>query len=353
MKYIISQADLADLKAKIQIWLSAKRHNPYYYKTKKRITAYLNLCTYFYIEETTLTKLIKKYFKNATKSFYRWAQKIMTAYYSDNLDLLLFKTTKPQNLNYQYNLNSRKKVCDLYFDYKNLQAGGIWSLFNNLTIGFHDVKNSEVPKNIKTFYRWIKSDPRWKELKQQIKQTKRHFKRYEVSEIGLLQMDAKTITTSNFPVDKKYYIYDCTIAQTYVSLGTNNAINAVQRAIYDFKKFGIEIKRIRTDNAPEFTTNNWSNKKSYKVKERPFTTFLSRNGIVHKTTPIRSPQSNGKIERFHQYYTKLFYSKDTKLNQNELQHYLNKYYYFYNFERRHSSLNTKTPFQTLQKFLTK
>ncbi|WP_339024658.1 hypothetical protein [Spiroplasma endosymbiont of Agriotes lineatus] len=103
MKYIISQADLADLKAKAQSWLrSANCRNPYYYKTKKHITitAYLNLCTYFYIEEITLTKLIKKYFKNATKTFYRWAEKIMTAYYSDNLDLLLFKTKKPQNLNY-------------------------------------------------------------------------------------------------------------------------------------------------------------------------------------------------------------------------------------------------------------
>ncbi|WP_425289539.1 integrase core domain-containing protein [Spiroplasma endosymbiont of Dromius quadrimaculatus] len=59
------------------------------------------------------------------------------------------------------------------------------------------------------------------------------------------------------------------------------------------------------------------------------------------------------MERFHQHYNKLFYSKDKKLNQNELQHYLNKYYYFYNFERCHSALNTKTPFQTLQKFLRK
>ncbi|WP_215825684.1 hypothetical protein [Spiroplasma endosymbiont of 'Nebria riversi'] len=245
MKYIISQADLADLKAKVQSWLIANCRNPYYYKNKKRITAYLNLCTYFYIEETTLTKLIKKYFKGATKTFYRWAQKIMTAYYSDNLNLLLFKTTKPQNLNYQYSLNSRKKVCDLYFDYKNLQAGGMWSLFNNLKIGFHDVENSKIPKNIKTFYRWIKSDPRWKELKQQIKQTKCHFKRYEVSEIGLLQMDAKIITTSNFPVDKKYYIYDFIDEMTrivfgyvYDSLGTNNAINALQRAMKDFSALG-------------------------------------------------------------------------------------------------------------------
>ncbi|WP_422398185.1 integrase core domain-containing protein [Spiroplasma endosymbiont of Agriotes lineatus] len=112
---------------------------------------------------------------------------------------------------------------------------------------------------------------------------------------------------------------------------------------------GITIKRLCTDNAPEFTTTNWSNKKAYKVKERYFTTFFSKNGIVHETTPIRSPQSNGKIERFHQHYTKLFYSKDKKLNQNELQHYLNKYYYFYNFERPHSysSLNNKVPFQKL------
>ncbi len=115
-------------------------------------------------------------------------------------------------------------------------------------------------------------------------------------------------------------------------------------------RLGITIKRLRTDNAPEFTTTNWSNKKTYKVKERPFTTFLSKNGIVHETTPIRSPQSNGKIERFHQHYTKLFYAKDKKLNQNELQHFLNQYYYYYNFERRHLSLNTKTPFQALKHF---
>ncbi|WP_215826252.1 DDE-type integrase/transposase/recombinase [Spiroplasma endosymbiont of 'Nebria riversi'] len=178
----------------------------------------------------------------------------------------------------------------------------MWSLFNNLKIVFRDVKNSEVHKNIKTFYRWIKTDSRWKELKQQIKQTKRHFKRYEVSGIGLLQMGAKIITTSNFPVDKKYYIYDFIDEMTrivfgyvYDSLGTNNPINAAQRAIKDFSELGIIIKRLRTDNAPEFTTTNWSNKKAYKVKERPFTTFLSKSGIVHETTPIRSPQSNGRL----------------------------------------------------------
>ncbi|WP_339024472.1 DDE-type integrase/transposase/recombinase [Spiroplasma endosymbiont of Agriotes lineatus] len=141
------------------------------------------------------------------------------------------------------------------------------------------------------------------------------------SDIGLLQMDAKIITTSSFPVDKKYYIYDfideitrIVFGYVYDSLGTNNTINAAQRAMKDFGELGTTIKRLRTDNAPEFTTTNWSNKKSYKVKERSFTTFLSKNGIVHETTPIRSPQSNGKIEQFHRHYTKLFYFKYKKLN---------------------------------------
>ncbi len=59
-------------------------------------------------------------------------------------------------------------------------------------------------------------------------------------------MDAKIITTSNFPVDKKYYIYDfideitCIVfGYVYDSLGTNNAINVLQRAIKDFSEFGI------------------------------------------------------------------------------------------------------------------
>ncbi|WP_342263872.1 hypothetical protein [Spiroplasma endosymbiont of Clivina fossor] len=87
-----------------------------------------------------------------------------------------------------------------------------------------------------------------------------------------------------------YYIYDfideitrIVFGYVYDSLGTNNAINAVQRAMKDFSELGITIKRLRTDNAPEFTTTNWSNKKAYKVKERPFTApFFQGMGLSMK-----------------------------------------------------------------------
>lgn len=357
MKNIILQKHLADLKAKIHFWLKTNYNKKYYSRIKKRIFSYLNLCNQFYIEQITLNKLIKIHFKGAKNTFYNWSNKILKAYLNNDFNILLYKYQKPNKLNYQYNLKIQQKICDLYYSYQNIQAGGIWSLFNNLKMGFHNGKNIEVPKNIKTFYRWIKSDPRWYEIKEQIKKTKRHFKKYEVSEIGLLQMDAKIITTTNFPVDKKYYIYDFIDEKTrivfgyvYDNLGVENSINAVKRAIFDFNKLGIKIKRIRTDNGTEFITS--AKHKNMKIKERPFTTFLFKNKIMHETTPIRSPQSNGKIERFHQHYNKLFYFKYKKFNQIQLQNYLNEYYYFYNFERCHLSLKNKTHFQALKKTIT-
>ncbi|WP_416375544.1 hypothetical protein [Spiroplasma citri] len=53
------------------------------------------------------------------------------------------------------------------------------------------------------------------------------------------------------------------------------------------------------------------------------------------------------MERFNQNYTKLFVFEEKILNVVSLQNKLNNYYYFYNFERVHKSLN----FQTLFNFL--
>ncbi|WP_342263931.1 integrase core domain-containing protein [Spiroplasma endosymbiont of Clivina fossor] len=367
MKYIVPKNDLADLKAKLQSWMTTIYHEKYYHKVKKWVSKYLNLCTNLYMNNTdniSVNKLIKKYFHGSKMTFYIWAKKIINGYCQDNFYELQFKSTTPKNIKYQFSLETRKQICDYYFDYKFVGAGGVLSLYHNIhQKNVHDIDTNNVPKSINTFYRWIKQDKRYGEIKTQMKKAKRHFKRYEVSEIGLLQMDAKVFTDKNFPIAKhRLYVYDfideitrIAFGYVYDSLGTNNAINAMQRAMKDFGELGITIKRIRTDNAPEFTTTNWSNKKAYKVKERPFTTFLSKNGIIHETTPIRSPQSNGKIERFHRNYNSLFWFKkcgfEIKFDVKQLQIHLNEWYAFYNFKRKHKSLNYKTPFETLNKFI--
>ncbi len=57
-------------------------------------------------------------------------------------------------------------------------------------------------------------------------------------------MDSKYFMSSKFPVDKKYYVYDFIYeiirgvpGYIYDKLCTENDIDAVKRAISDFKKY--------------------------------------------------------------------------------------------------------------------
>ncbi|AAA85012.1 putative transposase [Spiroplasma phage C74] len=355
MKYIINNFNLFDLQAKLKNFLSKNYKNKYYKRIKQKIFSYINLCNDYYNGNFLLKDLIKKYFKNKFSTFYYWANKILIAYKSNDFAELLLKSTIPNNINYQYSNDVRQNICDLYFKYCNKHAGGVLSLFYNLKKGIHgeELKN-KAPKNLKTFFRWLKKDERWLKIKNKIKEIKKQHSRYEVKEIGLLQMDAKYFVPSKFSVDKKYYVYDFIDEKTRLALGyvydklsTDNAIDAVKKAISDFKNiFGIIITRIRTDNGSEFI-NNYRNNQKISVKKTNFTQFLTDKNILHQTTPVRSPQSNGKIERFHQNYTKLFVFEEKILNAVSLQNKLNDYYYFYNFERVHKSLNFQTPFNFL------
>ncbi len=165
---------------------------------------------------------------------------------------------------------------------------------------------------------------------------------------------SKYFMPSKFPVDKKYYVCDFiderirgVLGYIYDKLCTENAIDAVKRAVSGFKIFfGIKITRIRTDNSSEFINSHRNNQKST-VKETNFTQFLTDKNILHQTTPVRYLWSNGKIERFHQNYNKLFVFDEKILDEIDLQNKLNDYYYFYNFERVHKSLNFQTPVEFL------
>ena len=62
----------------------------------------------------------------------------------------------------------------------------------------------------------------------------------------------------------------------------------VQRALGFFAEHGISAKRLMTDNAFAYTKN------------RSFRELLAARGIRHLTTRPYRPQTNGKVERFHQ-----------------------------------------------------
>ncbi len=144
-------------------------------------------------------------------------------------------------------------------------------------------------------------------------------------------MDAKYFIPSKFTVDKKYYIYyfideriKAVFCYIYDKLSTENAIDDVKRIISDFKKiFVIKITPIRTDSDSEFINSHCNNQKS-SVEENTFTQLLTYKDIVHQTTPVSFPQSNGKIERFNQNYTKLFVFEEKILYAFILQNKINE-----------------------------
>jgi transposase InsO family protein len=62
----------------------------------------------------------------------------------------------------------------------------------------------------------------------------------------------------------------------------------VVRALAFFERFGIEPKRLQTDNAWIYTKN------------AALAALLSQRGIRHRTIPPRTPRRNGKVERYQQ-----------------------------------------------------
>jgi len=105
----------------------------------------------------------------------------------------------------------------------------------------------------------------------------------------------------------------------------------VERALEFFGSHGIETKRLMTDNAFAY------------AKNRSLRELLAENGIKHLLTQPYRPQTNGKVERFHQTMARewaygMAYRSHRHRNR-ALPHWLKHY----NETRPHSSLGGRPP----------
>jgi len=104
-----------------------------------------------------------------------------------------------------------------------------------------------------------------------------------------------------------------------------------ERALAFFEANGMLVKRLMTDNA-------WAYTRSKKLKR-----LLGRRKIKHKRIRPRRPQTNGKVERFHQTmarewgYGMLYASSEHR--RRALPHWLR----YYNERRPHSALGGRPP----------
>jgi len=110
--------------------------------------------------------------------------------------------------------------------------------------------------------------------------------------------------------------------------------NAIDFINYVIELFPFRIKVIRTDNGHEF--------------QAKFHWHVEDMGMIHIYIKPATPRLNGKVERSHftdkqEFYQLLDYKGDVDLRRK-----LKQWENFYNFERPHTSLKGKTPYEVLR-----
>ncbi len=175
---------------------------------------------------------------------------------------------------------------------------------------------------------------------QRCRTIKSRFKRYEKQVPGhRIQVDVKFL---NF-VDKnkrkiKRFQYtaidDATRIRALKTYKTHNQLSAIDFVNYVVKKFPFRIHTLQTDNGAEFQSK--------------FHWHVEDLGIRHVYIKPRTPHLNGKVERSHSTDKDEFYQMITYTDDVDLMQKLKEWEDFYNYQRPHSSLHGKTPYEVLK-----
>jgi transposase InsO family protein len=148
-------------------------------------------------------------------------------------------------------------------------------------------------------------------------------------------------------------IYQQTVIDTYCSVGFAKLYTAKipvtaadtlnDRALPFIEEHDIPVLRVITDRGTEFCGS---------VDKHPYGLYLQLHGIEHTKTKVKSPQTNGICERFHQTvlneFFKITFRKRLYPDIETLQKDLDEYIDWYNTERTHQGIRCKgrTPLET-------
>ena len=143
-------------------------------------------------------------------------------------------------------------------------------------------------------------------------------------------------------------VVDCSNSVAFAKLYTGKdalpAAHILQDRVLPFyRRLGLTVQNILTDNGKEYCG----------LKDHPYQMLLWLFGIRHRTTKVKTPKTNGFVERFQQTILKEFYQ--IKFRQKfytsieDLQADLDQFLFKYNCKRAHRGYRTKgkTPMQTL------
>jgi transposase InsO family protein len=105
----------------------------------------------------------------------------------------------------------------------------------------------------------------------------------------------------------------------------------LKRALDFYTAHGITVRRVMTDNA-------WAYTRGRSIRE-----LLAKRKIRHLTTKPYRPQTNGKVERFHQTMAREWAYGVTYASHHQRAEALPHWLHHYNHDRPHSSLGGRPP----------
>jgi len=152
-------------------------------------------------------------------------------------------------------------------------------------------------------------------------------------------------------------VYMHTVIDTYGSfafgfLHTTKQPEAAVAVVHNevlpfYEQHGIPVKAILTDNGREYCG----------TQAHPYELYLELNDIEHRRTKVRSPQTNGFVERFNRTVLDEFYRIVFRQKLYEevetLQKDLDKWLHEYNYERPHLGYRNqgRRPWETIELYL--
>jgi transposase InsO family protein len=180
--------------------------------------------------------------------------------------------------------------------------------------------------------------------------TNEHTKRYSAQNpLDTVQTDSAWTGFEDDHGNRVYYfpvIDDCSrvaTAHACDSKSGDQAVKAMQRFIDVYGK----PDQVQTDNGVEFTNRFTSRRNAKREKDGTYALFeqvLFTQAIPHRLIRVRTPEHNGKVERFNG-TLKRFLQRRAKdgMTLHQFQILIDQYLDWYNRRRPHWSLNGLTP----------
>ena len=169
-----------------------------------------------------------------------------------------------------------------------------------------------------------------------------------------IQVDVKFVP-SKCLANKEQKLYQYTAIDEFTRLrfvygyeehSTYSSADFLKRAVAWYKRHGIKVECVQTDNGTEFTTRFIQG-----LKDKPtlFQKTAAQMGITHKLIRPYTPRHNGKVERSHREDHNKFYSCHSFFSCDDLNKQLKAHLYRSN-NRPMRPLGWLSPFEFLSNF---